>query len=114
MFRLDRLVGILVAVLFAATLLHAQSPPPSPTQDVGKVWNSEVAQASAALGPVQYLAGAVDASAPTPGIPLTYSRVYGEPITSRYTLGSLGRGWTSNWAVRAEVDGHRVEHVAVD
>jgi YD repeat-containing protein len=74
------------------------------TQDIGALYNFEVAQASAALTPVRYLAGAVDASVPAPGIPLTFSRVYGESIISRYKLGPLGRGWTSNWDIRAETE----------
>ena len=73
------------------------------TQDVSKLYNFEVAQASASLNPVQYLAGSVDASVPTPGLALSFSRVYGESIVSRYKLGPLGRGWTDNWDVSAEV-----------
>jgi hypothetical protein len=72
------------------------------TQDVGQLWNFEVAQASASLSPVRYLTGSVDASVPTPGLPLSFSRVYGESITSRYQLGSLGWGWSTSWDVRAE------------
>jgi RHS repeat-associated protein len=73
------------------------------TNDVATLYNFEIAKASASLNPVQYLAGSVDASLPTPGLSLSFSRVYGESITSRYKLGTLGRGWTSNWDVRAEV-----------
>jgi RHS repeat-associated protein len=43
------------------------------------------------------LAGAVDASVPAPGLPLTFSRSFGEPISQRYALGVLGRGWSHNW-----------------
>src|SRR5262249_1325740 len=74
------------------------------TRDVGQVYNLEVAQASASLNPVRYLGGSVDASVPAPGLPLTFSRVYGQPITSRYKLGSLGRGWTTNWDVMAQTE----------
>jgi len=34
---------------------------------------------------------------PAPGLPLTFSRSFGEPISQRYTLGPLGRGWSHNW-----------------
>ncbi len=72
--------------------------------DVSSLWGFEIAQADAALNPLQSLAGAVDASVPTPGLALTFSRVYGESITSRYQLGPLGRGWTDNWDVSAETE----------
>ncbi|WP_145234608.1 putative Ig domain-containing protein [Urbifossiella limnaea] len=74
------------------------------TSDVGALWAFEVAQASAALSPIRYLAGAVDASVPAPGLPLTFSRVYGQDIPSRFTLGVMGRGWTHSWDVSARVD----------
>jgi RHS repeat-associated protein len=90
-----------VALANDANFLHTIG---QDTQDIGKLWNYQVAQASAALSPIRYLDGSVDASLATPGLPLTFSRVYGEPITSRYTLGSLGRGWSSNWDVSAQVE----------
>ena len=71
------------------------------TSDVGALWGLKVADASPALNPVRYLAGAVDASAPAAGLPLAFSRVYGEDIVSRFRVGTLGRGWTSNWDVFA-------------
>ena len=58
-------------------------------------------------GPSSTLASAVDASVPTPGLPLTFTRVYGESIDSRYRLGSLGRGWSDNWDIRAVEIGER-------
>src|SRR5262249_31849350 len=38
------------------------------------------------------------------GLPLTFARSFSQPITGRYQLGLLGRGWTSNWDVSATVD----------
>jgi YD repeat-containing protein len=73
------------------------------TNDVSKLWNFEVAQAAAQLSPLRFLAASVDASVPSPGLPLTFGRVYGQSIISRYKLGPLGRGWTTNWDIRAEV-----------
>jgi RHS repeat-associated protein len=75
------------------------------TNDVGSLWSFEIAQASASLNPVKYLAGSVDAEVPAPGLSLSFSRVYGESIISRYKIGSLGRGWTDNWDISAEVQG---------
>ncbi|MFO0957423.1 MAG: RHS repeat-associated core domain-containing protein [Isosphaeraceae bacterium] len=89
-----------VALADDANALHALG---QDTRDVGTLYGFEVAQASASLNPVSYLAGSVDESVPTPGLPLSFSRVFGQPITSRYKLGSLGRGWSTNWDVRAEV-----------
>ena len=73
------------------------------TTDVGALWGFEVAQASAALSPVRYLAGAVDAAAPAPGLPLVFSRTYGEDLVSRFKQGPLGRGWSTNWDIQAQV-----------
>ena len=71
--------------------------------DVSSLWGYEITQANAGLGPVQVLAGAVDASVVTPGLGLSFSRVFGNSILARYRQGAFGRGWTSNWDIRAEV-----------
>ncbi len=73
------------------------------TSSVAAIWGLEVAEASAALSPVRYLAGAVDVAIPMPGLPLTFSRVYGSSLPSRFTAGPLGRGWTHNWDIVAEI-----------
>ncbi|MFN0052859.1 MAG: hypothetical protein ACKV0T_11760 [Planctomycetales bacterium] len=73
------------------------------TQDVDKLWNYEIAQASASLNPVSTLAGAVDAAVATPGLSLSFTRVFGESILARYRQGALGRGWANNWDIRAEL-----------
>src|SRR6185295_15245032 len=72
------------------------------TNDPAPLFNFEVLQATAALNPVRTLAGAVDASAPSPGFPLVFRRVYGQPILSRYKLGPLGRGWSHNWDISVQ------------
>ncbi|MHC4404183.1 MAG: RHS repeat domain-containing protein, partial [Planctomycetota bacterium] len=69
--------------------------------DVGKLLAFELQQAFAAW-PHATLAGEVDAYSPAPGMPLVFSRVYGQSIESRYELGPLGRGWRHNWDVYAE------------
>src|SRR3989304_2514176 len=66
--------------------------------DVPGLLAFEIAQASA-LSPHRTLAGAVDAYSPAPGMPLVFTRVYGQTIDSRYKLGPLGRGWSHNWDV---------------
>ena len=73
------------------------------TNSVSDLFSFEIAQASAALNPIRYLAGAVDVSIPAPGLPLTFSRVYGQSIVSRFEVGTLGRGWSHNWDVRAQL-----------
>jgi hypothetical protein len=73
------------------------------TSSLEDLWGFEVAQASASLSPVRYLAGAVDVSVPTPGLPLSFSRVYCQDIASRFENAYLGRGWSHNWDVYAEV-----------
>src|SRR5262249_18519835 len=69
------------------------------TNDPAVLFNFEVFQASAALNPVRALAAAVDASAPSPGLPLAFRRIFGQPILSRFKTGPLGRGWSHNWDV---------------
>jgi len=69
------------------------------SNEPGDLFNFEVLQASGALHPIRNLVSAVDASAPAPGFPLVFRRVFGQPILSRYRLGPLGRGWTHNWDI---------------
>ena len=65
-------------------------------EDIGKLLAFQLMQADG-LCPLRTLASSVDASVPTPGLPLTFSRSFGEPISRRYALGPLGRGWSHNW-----------------
>ena len=71
--------------------------------EIDEVWNFEVAKASGSLNPIRQLASVVDASSPAPGLPLVFSRSYGQPIASRFELGTMGRGWQHNWDIRADV-----------
>ena len=57
------------------------------------------------LSPTRTLASAVDAAVDAPGLPLNFARVFPEPISQRYLLGSLGRGWSHNWDYHVESDG---------
>ena len=64
--------------------------------DVGKLLSFQLMQADG-LCPLRTLASSVDASVQAPGLALTFSRSYVQPISSRYALGPLGRGWSHNW-----------------
>ena len=64
--------------------------------DISKLLAFQFMQADG-LCPLRTLASSVDASVPAPGVPLTFSRSFGEPISQRYTFGALGRGWSHNW-----------------
>src|SRR5262249_43714414 len=39
------------------------------------------------------------ASLPGPGLQLEFRRSFYQPISGRYRLGTLGRGWVSNWDI---------------
>ena len=55
------------------------------------------------LSPLRTLASSVDASVPVPGLPLSFSRSFGEPISQRYAIGPFGRGWSHNWQYSLQV-----------
>ena len=46
------------------------------------------------------LASATDASTPTPGLKLSFERIFPNSVSGRYRVGALGRGWTHNWDQR--------------
>ncbi|MBM3315594.1 hypothetical protein FJY71_07125, partial [candidate division WOR-3 bacterium] len=71
--------------------------------DVSQLLAFELQQAGDSL-PRATLAGAVDVSDAAPGLPLTFSRAFLQPISGRYTLGPLGRGWTHQWEVSLTTD----------
>ncbi len=64
--------------------------------DVGKLLAFEFAQADG-LNIVRTLSSATDAHVPAPGLDISFSRMYGQNISSRYRQGILGRGWSHNW-----------------
>ena len=70
--------------------------------DVSKLLPFQLMQADG-ICPIQTLASSVDASVLAPGLPLTFSRSYGERISQRYALGPLGRGWSHNWQYSLQV-----------
>ena len=74
------------------------------TSDVGRLLGFIFQQADNAF-PQRALASAVDAAAPAPGLPLTFTRTDLQSITRRYALGEFGRGWTHNWDFSVQPDG---------
>jgi len=73
-------------------------PPPRPSviTDMTKLLAFEFRQADG-LSPIAYLAQNVDTVVTAPGLPIVFSRAYAQPISRRFELGTLGRGWTHNW-----------------
>ncbi|HZQ46885.1 MAG TPA: RHS repeat-associated core domain-containing protein, partial [Verrucomicrobiae bacterium] len=72
--------------------------------DASKLMAFQMMQADG-LCPLQTLASSVDASVPAPGLPLVFSRSFGERISQRYALGPLGRGWSHNWQYSLQTNG---------
>ena len=70
-------------------------------QHVGDMLAFEFAQADG-LHVLRFLASATDGFARTPGLRLSFERVFPNRITERYQLGALGRGWSHNWETRLE------------
>jgi len=89
--------------VFLANVMNQLASVGQTVTDPGRLYSFALAEASGALSPVGSLASGVDASAPAPGMPLVFSRVFGNSIVSRYRVGPLGRGWGHNWDVRIEV-----------
>jgi RHS repeat-associated protein len=50
------------------------------------------------------LAASTDATAPAPGLSLSLSRVYQQPISRRYQLGEFGRGWMTPYDMTLQAD----------
>jgi RHS repeat-associated protein len=73
------------------------------TSDLSTLFGFELKQADAAL-PFPILASAVDAAFPTSGLELGFGRAFLQPISGRYRLGALGRGWVHGWEVSASTD----------
>jgi RHS repeat-associated protein len=74
-----------------------------PTNDVAQLVVYEINKASdAASSPP--LGDSVDAALPTPGPELSFARWFQGGIAGRNQFGTLGLGWTDNWAVTASAD----------
>ena len=53
--------------------------------------------------PLSSLLSEPDIYEESPGIPISFKRNYMQPISRRFQVGSLGRGWTHNWQISLEV-----------
>ncbi|WP_240695693.1 RHS repeat-associated core domain-containing protein, partial [Candidatus Chloroploca sp. Khr17] len=49
------------------------------------------------LNPMRVLASGMDAVVEGPGLTIAFERSYLQPLSRRFELGDLGRGWTHNW-----------------
>jgi RHS repeat-associated protein len=74
-----------------------------PTSDAARLITYEITKADAAF-PAAPLASSVDDSLPTTGPALSFTRQFLPSIADRYTQGTLGRGWVSNWDITASTD----------
>ena len=54
--------------------------------------------------PLPTLDAEEDLSVPEPGFSLTFGRSFLQPIAGRYTIGTLGCGWVTNWDINATVN----------
>jgi len=64
--------------------------------DIGQLLSFE-AQRADAMNIVQYLSGSLDAYVATPGLALSFQRLFPQNISARYRISALGRGWFHNW-----------------
>ncbi len=52
------------------------------------------------MSPLYSLARGVDAVVGGPGFDIVFERLFAQPISRRFELGALGRGWAHNWQYR--------------
>jgi YD repeat-containing protein len=71
-----------------------------PTSDLTRLFAFEWKQAANTLTSPS-LVSAVDVVDSAPGLALTFGRTFYQSLAERYSLGSLGRGWASEWDLRA-------------
>jgi YD repeat-containing protein len=78
----------------------------APTSEISRLFGFELRQAEG-LNPIRYLASATEAAMPAPGPDLVFSQAFAQPISRRYEVGPLGRGWADNWqlSLATESDG---------
>jgi len=76
------------------------------TSEISRLLGFELRQAEG-LSPIRYLAATTEAAMPAPGPDLVFSQAFAQPISRRYELGPLGRGWANNWqfSLATEPDG---------
>lgn len=78
----------------------------APTSEVTRLLAFELRQAEG-LNPIRYLAAGTTAAMSAPGPDLVFSQAYAQPISRRFELGPLGRGWAHDWqlSLATETDG---------
>ena len=78
----------------------------APTSDITKLLAFELRQAEG-LNPIRYLGASTEAAMPAPGPDVVFSMAFAQPISRRFELGPLGRGWADNWqlSLTTESDG---------
>ena len=75
-----------------------------PTNDVAQLVAYEINKAADSFSTTT-LGDNVDASLPTPGgLSLSFERWFQPGISARYQMGTLGLGWTDNWAITESTD----------
>ncbi|MGC9348407.1 MAG: RHS repeat-associated core domain-containing protein, partial [Anaerolineae bacterium] len=88
--------GEYVAMLSGnASYLHGQG---HRVEDISSLLAFTFRQAEG-LSPIRELTGDIDAAVQAPGLPVVFDRSYLQPISRRFELGPLGRGWTHNWQI---------------
>jgi RHS repeat-associated protein len=70
--------------------------------DVSQLLAFKITQADG-LSVIRSIASFTDASTPTPGLRLSFERIFPQSISRRYDLGVLGRGWSHNWDMTRSV-----------
>jgi RHS repeat-associated protein len=73
------------------------------TSDLTRLFAFEWKQAVNTLTNVSLLS-TTDVVDSVPGLSLTFNRTFYQSIAERYNLGGLGRGWASQWDLRATTD----------
>jgi RHS repeat-associated protein len=71
-----------------------------PTNDITRLFAFEWQQAANNLSNIS-LIDATDVVDTAPGLSLSFNRTFYQSIAERYNLGTLGRGWSSQWDLRA-------------
>jgi RHS repeat-associated protein len=74
-----------------------------PTSDLTRLFNYEWNQSTSLLANANIVT-TTDITDATPGVSLSFDRAFHQSLTERYNLGTLGRGWTSQWDQRATID----------
>jgi RHS repeat-associated protein len=74
-----------------------------PTNDVARLLAYEIDKADDVYSAPATTSN-IDASLPAPGLALTFERSFLPTVSGRNQPGTMGLGWTSNWAVTASTD----------